>query len=137
MASTVIVGMQWGDEGKGKIVDLLCPAFDAVVRYQGGNNAGHTVKFEDRHFSLHLIPSGILHEGMSCVLGNGMVIHPGAMFEELDRLAPMGIDPQGRLFVSDRAQVLLPERPTRSTCLLSVGRRQAAILRSPRSHPDH
>ena len=108
MASTVIVGMQWGDEGKGKIVDLLCPAFDAVVRCQGGNNAGHTVKFEDRHFSLHLIPSGILHESMSCVLGNGMVVHPGAMFEELDRLATMGIDPQGRLFVSDRAHVLLP-----------------------------
>ena len=108
MPSTVIVGMQWGDEGKGKIVDLLCPAFDAVVRYQGGNNAGHTVKFEDRHFALHLVPSGILHDGMSCVLGNGMVIHPGALFEELDGLAEMDIDTAGRLFVSDRAHVLLP-----------------------------
>jgi adenylosuccinate synthase len=108
MANLVIVGMQWGDEGKGKIVDLLCPNFDAVVRYQGGNNAGHTVKFEDRHYALHLVPSGILHEGMSCVLGNGMVVHPGAMFEELDRLREMGIEPEGRLFVSDRATVLLP-----------------------------
>jgi adenylosuccinate synthase len=108
MANLVIVGMQWGDEGKGKIVDLLCPAFDAVVRYQGGNNAGHTVKFEDRHFALHLVPSGILHQGMSCVLGNGMVIHPGALFEELKGLRSMGIEPEGRLFISDRAHVLLP-----------------------------
>jgi adenylosuccinate synthase len=108
MASTVIVGMQWGDEGKGKIVDLLCPAFDAVVRYQGGNNAGHTVKFDDRHHALHLVPSGILHPRLSCVLGNGMVVHPGALFEELDSLEAMGVQTDGRLFVSDRAQVLLP-----------------------------
>jgi adenylosuccinate synthase len=108
MSNLVIVGMQWGDEGKGKIVDLLCPAFDAVVRYQGGNNAGHTVKFEDRHFALHLVPSGILHDGMSCVLGNGMVIHPGALFEELEGLREMGIEPEGRMFISDRAHVLLP-----------------------------
>ena len=78
MANVVIVGMQWGDEGKGKIVDLLCPAFDVVARYQGGHNAGHTVKFGDQHFSLSLIPSGILHEGVICVLGNGMVIDPAA-----------------------------------------------------------
>src|SRR6185369_15452239 len=64
MTNVIIVGMQWGDEGKGKIVDLLCPAFDGVVRYQGGHNAGHTVRFRDQHFSLHLIPSGILHPGM-------------------------------------------------------------------------
>ena len=74
MPNLVIVGMQWGDEGKGKIVDLICPAFDAVARYQGGNNAGHTVKFGDQHYALHLIPSGILHEGMACYLGNGMVL---------------------------------------------------------------
>ncbi len=117
MASTVIVGMQWGDEGKGKIVDLLCPAFDGVVRYQGGNNAGHTVKFEDRHYALHLVPSGILHEGMTCVLGNGMVIHAGALFEELDGLIEMGIEPEGRLFISDRAQVLLPVHMQRDETL--------------------
>ncbi len=108
MANLVIVGMQWGDEGKGKIVDLLCPAFSSVVRYQGGHNAGHTVKFADRHFSLHLIPSGILHEGMECFLGNGMVVSPPALFEELDGLHEAGIDSEGRLLISDRAQVLLP-----------------------------
>ncbi len=108
MANVIIVGMQWGDEGKGKIVDLLCPAFDAVVRYQGGHNAGHTVKFADRHFSLHLIPSGILHPGTRCVLGNGMVVAPPAFFGELERLAEAGVDPAGRLFISTRAQALLP-----------------------------
>jgi len=108
MANVIIVGMQWGDEGKGKIVDLLCPAFDSVVRYQGGHNAGHTVKFRDRHFSLHLIPSGILHPGMRCVLGNGMVVSPPAFFGELDRLMEAGVDPAGRLFLSNRAHALLP-----------------------------
>jgi adenylosuccinate synthase len=108
MANAIIVGMQWGDEGKGKIVDLLCPAFDAVVRYQGGHNAGHTVKFRDRHFSLQLIPSGILHEGMLCVLGNGMVISPEHFATELGRLHEAGIRSEGRLFVSRRAHVLLP-----------------------------
>jgi adenylosuccinate synthase len=107
MANSVIIGMQWGDEGKGKIVDLLCPAFDAVARYQGGNNAGHTVKFGDSHFALHYIPSGILHPRMQCVLGNGMVFNPPAFFEELDGLVDRGIDPAGRLFVSDRAHVLV------------------------------
>ena len=108
MTNLVVVGMQWGDEGKGKIVDLLCPAFDAVVRFQGGHNAGHTVKFDDRHFSLHLIPSGILHPGTACYLGNGLVIDPDAFAKELDGLRAAGVDPDGRLFVSDRAQVLLP-----------------------------
>ncbi len=108
MSNIVIIGLQWGDEGKGKIVDLLCPAFDAVVRYQGGHNAGHTVKFGDRHFSLHLIPSGIVHEGMRCVIGNGVVLAPDAFFSELDHLREEGVDPQGRLFLSDRLQLLLP-----------------------------
>jgi adenylosuccinate synthase len=108
MANSVIIGMQWGDEGKGKIVDLLCPAFDAVARYQGGNNAGHTVRFGDRHFALHYIPSGILHPEMQCVLGNGMVFNPEAFFDELEGLSANDIDPAGRLFVSDRAQLLIP-----------------------------
>ncbi len=108
MANTVVVGMQWGDEGKGKVVDLICPAFDAVVRYQGGHNAGHTVKFADRHFALHLIPSGIVHEGMACVLGNGMVVSPEAFFAELDTLGELGVVARDRLFVSARAQALLP-----------------------------
>jgi len=108
MANVVIVGMQWGDEGKGKIVDLLCPAFDGVVRYQGGHNAGHTVRFKDRHFSLQLIPSGILHPDMLCVLGNGMVIAPDALLSELGRLFEAGVRFDGRLFISNRAHVLLP-----------------------------
>jgi adenylosuccinate synthase len=108
MANVIIVGMQWGDEGKGKIVDLLCPAFDGVVRYQGGHNAGHTVRFRDRHFSLHLIPSGILHPGMLCVLGNGMVIAPDAFLKELDRLHEAGVESDDRLYISNRAHVLLP-----------------------------
>ncbi len=108
MPSIVIVGLQWGDEGKGKVVDLLAPAFDGVVRFQGGHNAGHTVKFEDRHFALHLVPSGIVHDGKACVLGNGVVISPTALLEELDGLEQAGIDARGRLFLSDRAQVVLP-----------------------------
>jgi adenylosuccinate synthase len=108
MANLVVVGMQWGDEGKGKIVDLLCPAFDGVVRYQGGHNAGHTVKFGDRHFALRLIPSGILHPGTPCVMGNGMVVAPDALFEELDQLHAAGVETRGRLFISNRAQALLP-----------------------------
>ncbi|MEM6455217.1 MAG: adenylosuccinate synthase [Acidobacteriota bacterium] len=108
MRNVIVLGLQWGDEGKGKIVDLLCPAFDVVVRYQGGHNAGHTVKFGDRTFALHLIPSGILHAGTQCVLGNGMVIAPDALFDELDRLRTNGIEVDGRLWIADRAQVILP-----------------------------
>jgi adenylosuccinate synthase len=112
MANVVVVGMQWGDEGKGKIVDLLCPSFDLVVRYQGGHNAGHTVRFGDRHFSLHLIPSGILHPGTRCLLGNGMVIAPDAFFAEAEKLQAAGVELAGRLFVSERAQVILGAHAT-------------------------
>ncbi|MGB5391830.1 MAG: adenylosuccinate synthase [Thermoanaerobaculia bacterium] len=111
MTNTIINGMQWGDEGKGKIVDLLCPAFDVVVRYQGGDNAGHTVKFADRHFALHLVPSGVLHPETLCVLGSGMVINPDTLFRELDGLAEAGVDFEGRFFISKRAHVVLPIYP--------------------------
>lgn len=107
MAQTIVLGMQWGDEGKGKIVDLICPAFDAVVRFQGGHNAGHTVKFGDRHYALHLLPSGILHPSVRAVLGNGMVISPEAFFTELERIEA-DVDTTGRIFVSQRAQAILP-----------------------------
>ena len=103
-----IVGAQWGDEGKGKIVDLLTPAFSIVARYQGGHNAGHTVFVNGRKFILHLIPSGILHPGVTCVIGNGVVVDPSALFAELDELRSEGIEPEGRLFVSERAHVILP-----------------------------
>jgi len=105
---TVINGMQWGDEGKGKIVDLLCPGFDTVVRFQGGDNAGHTVKFGDRHFALHLVPSGICHAEIDCVLGTGMVINPDTLFEELEGLQSSGIDTSGRIYISKRAHVITP-----------------------------
>src|ERR1044072_9302547 len=100
-----VLGAQWGDEGKGKIVDLLTPSFDVVARYQGGHNAGHTVYVDGRKFVLHLIPSGILHEGVSCLIGNGVVIDLQALFREVDELARGGIDVDGRLAVSDKAHL--------------------------------
>ncbi|HEX5069024.1 MAG TPA: adenylosuccinate synthase [Vicinamibacterales bacterium] len=103
-----VLGAQWGDEGKGKIVDLLTPHFSIVARYQGGHNAGHTVYVKGRKFVLHLIPSGILHPGVVCIIGNGVVVDPVALFAELDELAGMGIDVAGRLFVSDKAHLILP-----------------------------
>ena len=105
----VIVGAQWGDEGKGKIVDLLAERFDIVARYQGGHNAGHSVRVGEKSYALHLIPSGIIHEGKTCVLGNGMVIDPKAFFEEADRLAEQGlvVTPE-RVKVSARAHLILP-----------------------------
>ncbi len=103
-----VIGAQWGDEGKGKIVDLLAPSFSVVARYQGGHNAGHTVHARGRKFVLHLVPSGILHAGVTCLIGNGVVVDPTALFSELDQLVAEGIDPQGRLRISDRAHVILP-----------------------------
>src|SRR2546430_8058773 len=104
-----VIGAQWGDEGKGKIVDLLSERFDIVVRYQGGHNAGHSVQIGDQSFVLHLLPSGVIHSGKTCVLGNGMVIDPKAFFEEADRLAAQGITvtPE-RVKISSRAHLILP-----------------------------
>src|SRR5215813_3368492 len=104
-----VIGAQWGDEGKGKIVDLLSERFDVVVRYQGGHNAGHSVQVGNQSFVLHLLPSGIVHEGKTCVLGNGMVIDPKAFFDEADRLIAQGINvtPE-RVKVSSRAHLILP-----------------------------
>src|SRR6188508_1509011 len=100
-----VLGAQWGDEGKGKIVDLLTPRFSIVARYQGGHNAGHTVFTGGRKFVLHLIPSGILHDGITCVIGNGVVVDPSALFAEIDKLAASGIDVTGRLLLSDKAHL--------------------------------
>ena len=104
-----VIGAQWGDEGKGKIVDLLAERFDVVVRYQGGHNAGHSVQIGTQSFVLHLLPSGVVHQGKTCVLGNGMVIDPKAFFEEADRLSSQGIQitPE-RVKVSSRAHLILP-----------------------------
>ena len=107
-ACVVVVGAQWGDEGKGKLVDVLAERADLVVRYQGGANAGHTVVIGDSHFILRQIPSGILHSGVTCIVGNGVVLEPETFFGELDELAKRGIDTTGRIFVSDRAHLVLP-----------------------------
>src|SRR5512145_831177 len=103
MANLIVVGAQWGDEGKGKIVDLLTARFDVVARYQGGHNAGHTVIFNGKKYVLHLIPSGILHPEKICVIGNGVVIDPIALKKEIQELAEAGISCKGRLFLSNRA----------------------------------
>ena len=104
----VVVGAQWGDEGKGKLVDVLAERADLVVRYQGGANAGHTVVIGETQFVLRQIPSGILHTGVVCVVGNGVVLEPETFFGELDQLAERGISTAGRIFVSDRAHLVLP-----------------------------
>lgn len=106
MANLIIIGAQWGDEGKGKIVDLLSAHFDIVARYQGGHNAGHTVIINGKKTVLHLIPSGILHPGKLCVIGNGVVVDPAALQAEIAELAAKGIACKGRLFVSLRAHVI-------------------------------
>src|ERR671925_707304 len=104
----VVVGAQWGDEGKGKLVDVLAERAAWVVRYQGGANAGHTVDIGGSKFVLHQIPSGILHPGVRCAIGNGVVLDPDTLFDEIDGLVKDGIDVEGRLYVSDRAHLVLP-----------------------------
>jgi adenylosuccinate synthase len=104
----VVVGAQWGDEGKGKVVDVLAEEVEIVARYQGGANAGHTVHVGDEEFILHQIPSGILHPRQRCLLGNGVVLDPFQLFEEMDRLIARGIDAEPRVRVRGRAHLLLP-----------------------------
>jgi adenylosuccinate synthase len=116
-----ILGAQWGDEGKGKIVDLITPNFSIVARYQGGHNAGHTVYVDGKKFVLRLIPSGILHPGVTCVIGNGVVIDPAALFTEIDELTSHGIDVGSRIVISDKAHLILPYH--RDLDLLSEARR--------------
>jgi adenylosuccinate synthase len=108
MANIVVVGAQWGDEGKGKIVDLLTEDADAVARYQGGHNAGHTVMIRNEQFILHLIPSGILHSGKTCIIGNGVVIDPKSLIEEIEALKRRKIKIGRNLFISGRAHVIMP-----------------------------
>jgi adenylosuccinate synthase len=116
-----VLGAQWGDEGKGKIVDMLTPHFSTVARYQGGHNAGHTVYVEGKKFVLHLIPSGILHPGVTCIIGNGVVVDPQALFKEVVELARLGVDVDGRLLISEKAHVILPYH--RELDVLSEARR--------------
>lgn len=107
MPNTILVGAQWGDEGKGKVIDVLTSQADVVVRFQGGSNAGHTVIVDGKKYVLHLIPSGILHSGKQCVIGNGVVMDPLDFFKELDMLRAHGVDTAGRIFVSDRTHMVM------------------------------
>ena len=107
MAGLVLLGAQWGDEGKGKITDYLAEQATTIVRYQGGNNAGHTVVVGDEEFKLRLIPSGILYPGKTCVIGNGVVVDPRVMLSEISYLKDKGVD-TSNLRVSERAHVIMP-----------------------------
>ena len=108
MGRTCVVGLQWGDEAKGKVVDLLTGDHDVVVRFNGGANAGHTVRVGEKTYKLSLVPSGIVHEGIRCVIGNGVVVDPPKLLAEIDTLVDQGVQIQDRLFLSDRAHVILP-----------------------------
>ncbi|MEI7900319.1 MAG: adenylosuccinate synthase [bacterium] len=107
MPNTILVGAQWGDEGKGKVIDVLTAQADVIVRYQGGSNAGHTVITGGKKYVLHLIPSGILHPGKQCVIGNGVVLDPFDLLTEIDMLREQGIEPAGRLFISNRTHMVM------------------------------
>ena len=107
MPSIVIVGAQWGDEGKGKVIDLLAEQADAVIRFQGGNNAGHTIVRHGETWKFHLIPSGILYAGKTCIIGNGVVIDPKVLLGEIDGLRQRGVDVSG-LRISANAHVIMP-----------------------------
>lgn len=108
MSVSVLVGSQWGDEGKGKIVDILSEKYEVVARYQGGANAGHTIQIEDCQYVLHLIPSGILREGVKCVIGNGVVIDPNALLDEIEFIEKSDFNIEGRLFISQNAHLIMP-----------------------------
>src|SRR3954469_8594040 len=108
MSNLIVLGAQWGDEGKGKMVDLFSDRFDIVARYQGGHNAGHTVYIGDTKYVLKLIPSGILRPGTKAVIGNGVVIDPMALVEEMDTLIKAGVDVNSQLSISNRAHVIFP-----------------------------
>lgn len=108
MSTIIVVGTQWGDEGKGKVIDILSERAEVIARFQGGDNAGHTVVTKDGEFTFHLIPSGILHPGKKCVIGSGVVIDPEALIEEMKELEAKGIDFRDRFFISDRAHITMP-----------------------------
>ncbi|MBN1197747.1 MAG: adenylosuccinate synthetase, partial [Bacteroidales bacterium] len=108
MKVDVILGLQWGDEGKGKIVDVFTPHYDIIARFQGGPNAGHTIEFDGKKFILHTIPSGIFHPDKKNVIGNGVIIDPYILFQEIDTLHAAGLKPENNLLISRRAHLILP-----------------------------
>jgi adenylosuccinate synthase len=112
--SVVVIGMQWGDEGKGKIVDLLTDRVRAVVRFQGGHNAGHTLVIDGKKTVLHLIPSGVLHDQVKCLIGNGVVLSPEALLTEITQLEASGIPARERIVISESCPLILPCHSARS-----------------------
>jgi adenylosuccinate synthase len=130
MANTLVVGAQWGDEGKGKVVDFLSEKADIVARYQGGTNAGHTIVIEDEKFIMHLIPSGILHPNIQCIIGNGVVIPLESLIKEMDGLIERGIHIGENLLISDRAHLIMPYHPLMESVANSrEGRKLGTTLR--------
>lgn len=126
MSATCVVGLQWGDEAKGKVVDLLTAEHDVVVRFNGGSNAGHTVVAKGKTFKLSLVPSGIVHENLECVIGNGVVVNPESLLKEVDSLREKGVAIDNRLFLSDRAHVIFPYHMEQER-LMEEGAGDAAI----------
>ncbi len=124
--NTAVVGMQWGDEGKGKIVDILTARHDVIVRYNGGANAGHTIQVGNQRYALHLIPSGILSPGKTCVIANGVVVDPEKLIEEMDQLRARGIEVGENLRLSDRAHVVMPYHKEHDAALETVLSRRAS-----------
>jgi len=112
MPGYAVVGIQWGDEAKGKVIDYLAERVECVARFQGGNNAGHTVVVSGTEYIFHLLPSGIVHPKVSCIIGNGTVVDPRVLLGEIDDLAPHGIEVEGRLWLSDRAHIIMPYHRT-------------------------
>ncbi|MCB0479747.1 MAG: adenylosuccinate synthetase, partial [Crocinitomicaceae bacterium] len=108
MPVDVLLGLQWGDEGKGKVVDVFTPNYDLVARFQGGPNAGHTIVFGGKRYVLHLIPSGIFHPNTACLIGNGVVIDPITLRREIEALAAAGVNVYENLYISQRAHLILP-----------------------------
>src|SRR3989338_9203467 len=132
MSAVVVGGAQWGDEGKGKVVDYLAAGFDLIARYQGGHNAGHTVVVDGRKFILQLIPSGILRPGKQAVIGAGVVLDPAALLDEMAALEKNGVQVAGRLFISNRAYTLFPYPPLFRSCGPESRRSSARGWCSPR-----
>jgi adenylosuccinate synthase len=111
MPNIVVIGAQWGDEGKGKVVDVITPQVNVCVRFSGGNNAGHTVVVGREKYVLHTIPSGILHNGCRCVIGCGVVVDPGSLIEEMESLVQRGVTLDGNLYISKNAHLIMPYHP--------------------------
>src|SRR5258708_13587085 len=137
MANTILVGAQWGDEGKGKIIDVLTEQADVVVRTQGGNNAGHTVHIHGRKYVLHLIPSGILRKNKICVIGNGVVVDPVGLVKEIEGLRKLGVQFKKNLYLSETAHLVLPYHRELASQRQTLKGRHKNLTTKLRTDPAH